>query len=81
MKLCLGIISISESIYLLVRNEKSALQYLCLSGGLISFLFRPKGNEHTEKLYKANHAVLSSSIEVYTHFGLHVLDDEAEEPP
>ena len=78
-------ISSSESIYLLVRNEKSALQYLCLSGGLISFLFRPKGNpkgnEHTEKLYKANHAVLSSSIEVYTHFGLHVLDDEAEEPP
>ena len=41
-----------------------------------------KSSEGTEKkLHTAFHAVLSSSIEVYTHFGLHVLDDEAEEPP
>ena len=40
-----------------------------------------KKSELTEKLYRAIHAVLSSSIEVYTHFDLHVLDDEAEEPP
>ena len=75
----LGIISVWKSIYLLVRNEISALQNFCLS--VSSFLFHSERNGNTEKLYKANRAVLSSSIEVYTHFGLHVPDNEAEEPP
>ena len=40
-----------------------------------------KETECTAKIVQASHAVLSSSKEVYTHFGLHVVDDEAEDPP
>ena len=58
---------------------KMKLCFLSLSKRV--YTLSVKKSELTEKLYRAIHAVLSSSIEVYTHFDLHVLDDEAEEPP
>ena len=36
---------------------------------------------YAQKTVQASQAVLSSSEEVYTHFGLHVQDDELEDPP
>ena len=71
-------LSLSKRVYAILCKHETLFLVLTPSEKVYTFL---KSSEGTEKLYTAFHAVLFSSTEVYTHFGLHVLDEEDEEPP